>query len=266
MQQTWLIGDIHGCLRTFTALLDKIPNVERASIYLTGDLINRGPQSAQTLDYLMNCPLSIKTVLGNHDLAFIAWHLKILKHSKSDDCFAQLSSNRQADKWIDWLRHQPLCIDHNNFTLVHAGLYPYWTRKQNIDMSRMIEKQLQKESFENAMSQLWQHANASAVNDNQAGFALNVFTRMRYLQPNRQLCLATKGLIALKESSFLPWFDLWPIQEKKIFFGHWSALEGKTNREDIVCLDHGCVWQKKLCAYHLESGNIIYQSNVDDLP
>jgi len=59
-----IIGDIHACYKTFKALLKKLPKNEQ--IYLTGDLIDRGPRSKEVIDYLIKHP-EIKCVQGNHE-------------------------------------------------------------------------------------------------------------------------------------------------------------------------------------------------------
>ena len=67
------IGDIQGCFSEFKTLLEKL-NFQSNSdqLWLTGDLVNRGPQSLEVLKYLRNLGSSVVSVLGNHDLHLIA--------------------------------------------------------------------------------------------------------------------------------------------------------------------------------------------------
>ena len=56
----------------------------------------------------------------------------------------------------------------------------------------------------------------------------------------------------------MPWFDC-PNRKQidlKILFGHWSTL-GLFVRDDVICLDTGCVWGRKLSAFCLESKEIV---------
>jgi serine/threonine protein phosphatase 1 len=66
MKNIIIIGDIHGCYFTFLALLGKIkseyPNDE---IVLCGDLVDRGPSSAQIVQWVID--KNIKCVQGNHE-------------------------------------------------------------------------------------------------------------------------------------------------------------------------------------------------------
>ena len=53
----------------------------------------------------------------------------------------------------------------------------------------------------------------------------------------------------------MPWFNETYKRLKDnefIVFGHWAALEGKTNLNNIIGVDTGCVWGKKLTAVRLE--------------
>ncbi len=52
-----------------------------------------------------------------------------------------------------------------------------------------------------------------------------------------------------------PWFELYKKKEK-IIFGHWAALEG-INKENVIGLDTGCVYGKRLSAYILPEGDIV---------
>lgn len=67
-----VIGDIHGCFKTFEALLNKLPD---DYIYLVGDLIDRGPSSKKVIQFLIDHP-EIKSVKGNHE----EWALSVLEN------------------------------------------------------------------------------------------------------------------------------------------------------------------------------------------
>lgn len=264
MGQTWVIGDIHGCLDSFLALLDKIQARECKAIYLCGDLINRGPKSAQTLEFLRTTDLPIECILGNHDIAFIAYTLNIFKKVNSDDHYEQLKSDPRHTVWVDWLRKLPFYKKTSQVLITHAGLYPYWSIEKNLHYADKLHELFTDRDYEQHFRELWKHSNASCSETNTLSFALNVLTRMRYLKSDGQLCLKVKGLASPdQESTLQPWFNVFPKTKQVILFGHWSALRGQTGREDIHCLDLGCVWKEELCAYSIETGEKIQQQACD---
>lgn len=64
-----VIGDIHGCFDTLLALLAQIPEEDKAKgICFAGDLIDRGPRSAQVIQYAIDN--NIHVVKGNHEDMF----------------------------------------------------------------------------------------------------------------------------------------------------------------------------------------------------
>ena len=65
------IGDIQGCYKELRSLLKKINYSNgKDSLWIAGDLINRGPNNVETLQFLMDQD-NIQVVLGNHDLHFM---------------------------------------------------------------------------------------------------------------------------------------------------------------------------------------------------
>lgn len=70
---TYLIGDVQGCDQPLQRLLDTIDfSPSRDTLYLLGDLVNRGPGSLAVLRRLMALGTSAQCLLGNHDLHLLA--------------------------------------------------------------------------------------------------------------------------------------------------------------------------------------------------
>ncbi len=69
----YAIGDLQGCYDPFRQLLDELKfDPSKDTIWLTGDLVNRGPKSLKTLRFVKSLGDSVIAVLGNHDLHLLA--------------------------------------------------------------------------------------------------------------------------------------------------------------------------------------------------
>ncbi|MCH8075675.1 MAG: serine/threonine protein phosphatase [SAR324 cluster bacterium] len=68
---TIAIGDIHGCLEPLESLVDKLPR-DDALVFL-GDYVDRGPQSAQVIDYLKDLARQrhCRFLMGNHEVLMV---------------------------------------------------------------------------------------------------------------------------------------------------------------------------------------------------
>src|SRR5690606_2402241 len=105
----WAIGDLQGCCTPLQQLLSHpdITQDENCQFWFAGDLINRGPNSLQTVRRVMALGDRAVSVLGNHDLHLLAVHAGIRKPSKSDTFFDILTAP-DAEDILHWLRHRPL--------------------------------------------------------------------------------------------------------------------------------------------------------------
>ncbi len=63
----YAIADIHGCCKTFQALLKQLQLKGTDHLYLLGDYIDRGPDSKGVLDTIMNLDCKLVTLMGNHE-------------------------------------------------------------------------------------------------------------------------------------------------------------------------------------------------------
>lgn len=67
-----VVGDIHGCLKEFEELLTKCKyDSNDMSLVLVGDLVNKGPYSAEVVKYARS--LNAFCVRGNHDDSALAF-------------------------------------------------------------------------------------------------------------------------------------------------------------------------------------------------
>tara|TARA_B100000035_G_scaffold268750_1_gene242315 strand:- start:150 stop:803 length:654 start_codon:yes stop_codon:yes gene_type:complete len=122
MGRTIAIGDVHGCAREFEKLLKIIKPQSGDRIIQIGDLINKGPDSANCIAIAK--ANQIETLMGNHE-----WRLLRAKKEKG---LQELNSyNRSTAEELsksDWkfLKNLPKFIyDHRlNTIFVHGGFIP----------------------------------------------------------------------------------------------------------------------------------------------
>ncbi|MBO6279680.1 MAG: metallophosphoesterase, partial [Pseudomonas sp.] len=69
----YAVGDLQGCLQPLKCQLERVAfNPAQDKLWLVGDLVNRGPESLETLRFLYRMRESLVCVLGNHDLHLLA--------------------------------------------------------------------------------------------------------------------------------------------------------------------------------------------------
>ena len=256
---SYVIGDIQGCFDPFIHLLEKINfNSNQDCLWLTGDLINRGPASLEVLRFVKSLKYS-QVVLGNHDLHFLSVLYGKASLDKQDTLEAILKAP-DKEALGSWLRHRPL-LHHDatlGITLVHAGLPPQWDLNKALQCAHEIETMLRSQQY----SEFFEHMygdTPSLWSDELKGWdrlrvITNCLTRIRFCDVEGNLDLDTKGNIAKK--GYFPWFKVPNRRSKdvKILFGHWAALAGKTDDPMAIALDTGCVWGHCLTAMRLEDG------------
>lgn len=256
----YAVGDLQGCADAFEWLLETIDyQPARDRLWLVGDLVNRGPDSARVLRKVMALGDSVITVLGNHDLHLLASSTGI-RSPASQDTLEDVLSAPDRDALIDWLRHRPLL--HYDSTaaraLVHAGIPPIWTVPEAVSAAREVETLLRKPDWQLSLAHMYGNTPSRWRPDlkrkDRLRFTINALTRMRYCGKKKaQLDFENTGPPGTQPRALVPWFDhpLRRHDETHIVFGHWASL-GLLRRADITACDSGCVWGGSLTAVPLD--------------
>lgn len=255
----YAIGDLQGCCDELLALLNQIDfNHGKDTLWLVGDIVNRGPQSLESLQFVMQHESSVQMVLGNHDLHLLAQCYGYGKLKKSDT-LTSILKHPKLPEMRDFLRHQPLLHQNEKQVLVHAGLLPEWTVAQATQLANEVENTLQSTHPERFFAHMYGNQPAQWSN-NLEGFdrlrmITNVFTRMRVLNADGSLDYDYKSTYDQIPAKKHAWFD---AKKRKnlsytIIFGHWSAL-GLHNKKNVIALDTGAVWGGQLTAVDLQTG------------
>lgn len=247
---TLLIGDIHGCFQEFQALLAQANfNPQHDTLWLTGDLVARGPDSLEVLRYVHSLGDSARLVLGNHDLHLLAIYAGITR-KKSKDNLDKLLAAPDCDKLINWLRKQPVLQidDEKKLVMAHAGVSPQWDIDTAKMCAREVEAILRSDSYPLFLDAMYGDL-PNGWNEKLSGlprlrYITNALTRMRFCYPNGYLDMICKESPKEAHPPLKPWFELpSPIAEEyAIVFGHWAALEGTGTPEGYYPLDTGCCW------------------------
>ena len=255
----YAIGDLQGCYDSFQHLLDKLKfDPAKDRLWLTGDLVNRGPKSLKTLRFVRSLGKSAKVVLGNHDL-----HLLAVAHDIGDstDRFGSLAKILKADdrdELLDWLRRRPLAHHSKklNTLLVHAGLPPQWSVAKTLARAREVESKLHGRNYVKFLGKMYGNSpnrwSGDLRGNKRLRFIVNCLTRIRMVDRKGRLDFEHKGPPNVARKGLKPWFEVEdPAWEgTRIVFGHWSAL-GLIINSDLICVDTGCVWGRQLTAVQI---------------
>ena len=255
----YAIGDIQGCYSCLCRLLEETGFDQTADrLWFCGDLVNRGPESLQTLRFVRSLGDSAITVLGNHDLHLLALYHRQQKLDESDSLYQVLNS-ADCDMLMDWLRNRPLIHydDHLSVLLVHAGIHPQWQLKQALSYAGEVEVILRGPDCGTFLSQMYGDR-PEVWSDDLAGplrlrCITNILTRMRYFDKSGRLQFQAKAGPA-NHPELVPWFEVDGMVQRgfDIVFGHWSTLPVGVYGGHFA-MDGGCVWGGKMVAVNLES-------------
>jgi bis(5'-nucleosyl)-tetraphosphatase (symmetrical) len=252
---TYAIGDLQGCWSSFEELSRVLPAAER--YIFVGDLINRGPQSLDSLRNVRGLVESGRAaaVLGNHDLHLLAVAAGI-RPLHDTDTLQPILAAPDSRELLDWVRGLPLAHAEQGMLFVHAGVLPSWDVRQTLALAGEVQRRLAADDHEDFLRAMYGNEPAR-WHDDLAGHdrlrcVVNALTRVRMLTADGTMQLKHKAGSASAPPGLIPWFDH-PERATRgttVVFGHWST-EGLVLRSDAIGLDTGCVWGGKLTALRL---------------
>lgn len=135
LSQYFIVGDIHGCLTEFKALLtsigfvieaDAIKGKEDTLIVLAGDLVDKGNEVNELMDFLTINKARIRMVIGNHDHALMRFitnnendRAKDERVAKYFDAFAKMNDVSKA-QFMALMAESTYFLLHDHFVVTHA--------------------------------------------------------------------------------------------------------------------------------------------------
>lgn len=128
-----VIGDVHGHYDGLMTLLEALALGWDDRVYFLGDLIDRGPKSAQVLEFVKES--SYQTLLGNHEQLMLNALVDGLTDARSSwqawlcsggdtTIDSYIETGMMPYKHLEWMRSLPTHLDLGDIWLVHAGVHP----------------------------------------------------------------------------------------------------------------------------------------------
>lgn len=151
-----VISDIHGCSKTFKALLEKVGLTKSDNLFLLGDYIDRGIDSRVVLDYILSLiteGYNVFPLRGNHEESLLQAYYEydhdsfvkmLLKITKVPDMLDENQNLRKTH--LEFIENLPYYYELNNCYLVHGGFDAKKVDPFN-DFSSMIQTYIDDDNF-----------------------------------------------------------------------------------------------------------------------
>ena len=258
----YAVGDVQGCLEPLKRLLEKIafdPACDR--LISVGDVVNRGPESLQTLRFLKTLGKSFEMVLGNHELHLLAVAAGVRPPTPKDTLNEVLNAP-DREELTHWLTQQPLVRQVGDYIVVHAGIPPQWSSAKALKLSNEVSMVLKRNSqaLLNGLYGNLPDWDEDLSEAERWRAIINAFTRMRFCDADGRLNLTAKTSPTHSPIGMKPWFDHKQRRalDTPLIFGHWASLEGRDCGRNLFPLDTGCIWGGRLRLFDLDSRRYLH--------
>ena len=158
----YVTSDIHGCYEQFIRLLHKISFGPDDTLYILGDIIDRGPDSVDMIKWILQAPQNVHFMLGNHEQMMLddttgdyrtmsiapdsTWDINGGAETARQMMYGLSMSERQM--FFNMCRNANVCeiirVNGRMFILTHAGLV--------LEPDMTVDNMMQ---YQDAFSLLW---------------------------------------------------------------------------------------------------------------
>lgn len=139
---TYAVGDIHGCRKTLQTLIESLPLNNNSVLIFLGDYIDRGPDTKGVIDYLIQLKTKYEChfLIGNHEQLLLDYiQHDDFKNWLPNGAIKTMESYGFKNGYFDlpenhllFLKSCHYYIDSPDFLFVHGGVRPEQSIRENI--------------------------------------------------------------------------------------------------------------------------------------
>lgn len=160
------IGDIHGCYRSAVALMEKLEPYRDRQFVFIGDYIDRGPDSKQVVDLMLNLQKKLDCVFlrGNHEQMLLdavrendmsLWLMNggrttINSYTKENEKL------ELPEAHSEFYENTRLYYETSEYFFVHAGISPAKTIAESLNDDMLEQEFLWERSHLDALETPWE--------------------------------------------------------------------------------------------------------------
>lgn len=145
MGRTYVMSDIHGMADLFKRMLEQIGFSDEDTLYILGDMIDRGPDPAGILDFVMSHK-NVIALRGNHEDGFAEWYDNVedkvqqrYYYNTYDVLMDCEATRKKIPEYVGFMKRLPLYrklkMNGNCYLMAHASteeILRVWKRKERL--------------------------------------------------------------------------------------------------------------------------------------
>lgn len=232
----YVISDIHGCYEQYVALLEKIHFSEEDTLYVLGDVVDRGPEPMKVLLDMMNRN-NVVFIIGNHDFSMFCIMRLILKWV----CDGVSLSDDEIIAYKLWLEDGGLSTKESFLNLETDEC-------QNV-LSYIKNASIYEEIWNDGKKYVLAHAGINKFSPEKALSEYDVWNFIEGRTDYSKRYFEDENITLI--TGHTPTFFIREDRRPVIFVGNGH-----------IGVDCGCAYGGQLAAYCIETGNATYVDGV----